>query len=95
VAETSKQRAWAKVGPNYQVSSKFQIDQLEVGERARTQDRMADKHTDRQTDTSTDNKGRLELSGAREPTNGQQEHYTEYIIFSRYWYTSLTNTNTH
>jgi len=30
---------------------------------------MTDKQTDRQTDTSTDNKGRLELSGMREPTN--------------------------
>jgi len=28
---------------------------------------MKDRQTDKQTDTLTDNKGRLELSGAREP----------------------------
>ena len=49
----------------------MKIGQPEVGERARTPDRMTDKQTDkqtdRQTDTQSDNKGRLELSGAREP----------------------------
>jgi len=30
-----------------------------------------DRQTDRQTDTSTDNKGRLDLSGVREPTDRQ------------------------
>jgi len=48
-----------------QLPSFIQIGQPEVGERARTPDRT----TDRQIDTSTDNKGRLELSGAREPIN--------------------------
>jgi len=47
----------------------IKIDQPEAGEWARTPDRMTDKQTNRQTDTSTDNKGRLELSGAREPTD--------------------------
>jgi len=32
--------------------------------------------TDKQTDTSTDNKGRLELSGAREPTDRQTDRQT-------------------
>jgi len=31
--------------------------------------------TDRQTDTQSDNKGRLELSGAREPTDGLRDRY--------------------
>jgi len=43
-----------------------------VGERARTpDDGQTDRQTDRQTDTSTDNKGRLELSGVREPTKNK------------------------
>jgi len=60
----------------------MKIGQPEVGERARTPDRMTDKQndrqTDRQTDTSTDNKGRLELSRAREPTDRQTDR-TENI----------------
>jgi len=41
-----------------------------VGERARTPD--DNRQTNRQTDTESDNKGRLELSGAREPTDDMQ-----------------------
>jgi len=33
-----------------------------------TIDKQTNKQTDKQTDTLTDNKGRLELSGVREPT---------------------------
>ena len=48
----------------------IQIGQPEVGERARKPD------DDKQTDMQSDNKGRLELSGAREPTERQTERQT-------------------
>jgi len=60
VAETAKQRVLAKVGPNCQVSSKS-VNWKWVNGRGH--------RTDRQTDTESDNKGHLELSGVREPTN--------------------------
>jgi len=52
------------VGPNCQVSSKSINQKWENGRGHRT-----DKQTDRHTDTQSDNKGRLELSGACEPTS--------------------------
>ena len=52
------------MGPKYQVSSKSVNRKWMNGQGHRTE-----WQTNKQTDTSTDNKGRLELSGAREPTD--------------------------
>jgi len=41
-----------------------------MGEEWHRTERQTNRQTDRQTDTSADNKGRLELSRAREPTDG-------------------------
>jgi len=78
----------------------MKIGQPEVGERARTPDRMTDKQTnrqtDRQTDTSTDNKGRLDLSGdARAnkspyPSNGNKTVSVLYTVHTGYRYLFLT-----
>jgi len=70
-SSAARGRRWLKLQsnefePRWVLTASFiQIGQPEVGERARTPDRQ----TDRQTDTQSDNKGRLELSGAREPTD--------------------------
>ena len=62
-------RRWLKLQSNEFEPSFIQINQPEVGKRARTPDRTTDKQTDKQTDTPTDNKVRLELSGAARTNN--------------------------
>jgi len=64
-------RRWMKLKsnefePRWVITTKFhQINRKWVNGRGH----RTELQTDRQTDTSTDNKGRLKLSGAREPTD--------------------------